>query len=122
MGGNADPESGRPEGSDPARDPTLRRVVIPRQNLVVRRNGLDPDGPEDGHLASAVPYGIFQMAWAICWREVPDATPKKALSLALRVRREGEAEVLVASGLLAERVRLGLLARHHLGTRPERVG
>lgn len=121
MGGNADQASGRPEFSDPARDPTLWRMVIPGQNLVVRRNGLDPDGPEDGYLASVVPYGIFRMAWAI-WREVPDATPKEALSLALRVHREGEAEVLVASGFLAEHVRLGLLARHHLETWLERVG
>jgi hypothetical protein len=121
MGGNTDPASGRPEGSDPTRAPTLWRVVIPRQNLVVRRNGLNPDGPEDGYLASVVPYGIFRMAWAI-WREVPDATPKNALSLALRVRREDEAEVLVASGFLAEHVPLGLLARYQLGTRLEWFG
>lgn len=121
MRGNTDPASGRPESSDPPRDLTLWRVAIPRQHLVVRRNGLDPDSPEDGYLASVLPYGIFRMAWAI-WREVPDATPKNALSLALRVRREGEAEVLVASGFLAEHVRLGLLARHHLGTRLERCG
>ena len=53
------------------------------------------------------------VSWGI-ESEVPDVTPKEALPFALRVRRKGEADVPVASNFLAEHVRLGLLARHHL--------
>ncbi len=87
--------------------------MIPRQKVVVRLNGLWSDTPEDEFLSAVRPYGILRMAWAI-WREIPDVAPKEALSLAFRVYREGKAEVLVASGFLAEHVRLRLLARHHL--------
>ncbi len=96
----------------------LYRVVIPRQNVVVRLNGVWPDTPENEFLPAVRPYGILRMAWAI-WREVPGVAPKEALSFALRVRRKDEAEVLVASGFLAEHVRLSLLARHHLVARVE---
>src|SRR5918997_1517446 len=89
------------------------QVVIPRQSVVVRLNGLWPDTPEDEFLSAVRPCGILRMAWAI-WREVPDVTPKEALSFVLRVRWEGETEVLVASGFLVEHVRLRLLARHRL--------
>ncbi len=60
------------------------------------------------------------MVWAI-WRQVPGVAPKEALSFALGVRRKGEAEVLVASGFLAEHIQLSLLARHHLVARVERA-
>lgn len=113
--GAADP--GRKSG---ARNDVLCRVVIPRQNLVVRLNGLSPDTPEDEFLAAVKPYGIARMAWAI-WREVPGVAPSEALSLALRVRRKGEAEVLVATEFLAEYVSLGLRARHRLAARLELV-
>jgi hypothetical protein len=105
-------------GSGPAgemRSDALYRVVIPRQNVVVRLNGVWPDTPENEFLPAVRPYGILRMAWAI-WREVPGVAPKEALSFALGVRRKGEVEVLVASGFLAEHVRLGLLARHHLAS------
>jgi hypothetical protein len=108
-------------GSGPAgemRSDALYRVVIPRQNVVVRINGLDSDTPENEYLPAVRPYGILRMAWAI-WREVPGVAPKEALSFALRVHRKGEAEVLVASGFLAEHVWLSLLARHHLTARVE---
>ena len=81
----------------------LYRVIVPRQNIVVRLNGPDPDAPEDGYLPAARPYGTLRMAWAI-WREVPDVAPRSALSLALRVRSEGRAEILVAARFLAEHV------------------
>ncbi|HZC18456.1 MAG TPA: hypothetical protein VE225_01985, partial [Rubrobacteraceae bacterium] len=61
-------------GSGPAgemRSDALYRVVIPRQNVVVRLNGLWPDVPENEFLPAVRPYGILRMAWAI-WREVPD--------------------------------------------------
>lgn len=96
------------------------RVMIPRQNLVLRINGLDPDAPEDEYLPTVRPCGVTRMAWAV-WREVPDVSVWEALSLAVRVRREGEAEVLTASRFLAEHVGLKLLARHRLSTRLERV-
>ena len=94
----------------------LYRVVIPRQGLVVRINGLDQDAPEGDYLPAVRPYGVLGMAWAI-WREVPGAEPKEALSLARRVRSKGEAEVLVATRFLAEHVRAGLRARHLLVAR-----
>ncbi len=108
-------------GSGPAgemRGDALYRVVIPRQNVVVRLNGVWLDAPKNEFLTAERPYGILRMAWAI-WREVPGIAPKEALSFALRVRRKGEAEVLVASGFLAEHVLLSLLARHHLAARVE---
>lgn len=102
-------------------DAQLCRVVIPRQVLIVRVNGLRPDDPEDGYLPAVRPYGVLGMAWAI-WREVPGMEPGEALSLARRVRRKGEAEVLVSTSFLAEHVRGMLLARHRLVARLERVG
>lgn len=102
-------------------DVLLYRLVVPRQNLTVRLNGLDPDSPEDGYLEAVRPYGVLRMAWAV-WREVPDVAPKQALSFALGVRRKGEADVLTASGFLAEHVGLRLRARHRLSSRLERVG
>lgn len=106
-----------PEG----RDGPLCRVVVPRQRVVVRVNGLRPDDAEGGYLPAVRPYGVTRMAWAI-WREVPGMEPKEALSLARRVRREGEAEVLSATRFLAEHVGGMLLARHRLVARLERVG
>jgi hypothetical protein len=103
------------------RDCTLYRVVVPEQNIVVRVNGLDPDSPEDDYLRAVRPYGLLRMAWAI-WREVPDMSPKKALSLALRIRCEGQMEVLVTTPFLAEHVQGRLLARHHLVARLECEG
>ena len=102
--------------ADEGRCPGLYRVVIPEQSLVVRANGLDPDAPEGDYLVAVRPYGVLGMAWAI-WREVPGAKPEEALSLARRVRRKGEAEVLVATRFLAEHVQLGLRARHLLVAR-----
>lgn len=99
----------------------LYRVVVPKQKVVVRINGLRPDDPEDGYLPAVRPYGVLGMAWAI-WRGVPGVEPGEALSLAGRVRRKGEAEVLVATWFLAEHVRGMLLARHRLVARLERVG
>ena len=100
-------------------DVALYRVVIPRQNLIVRMNGLDPDAPEDGYLQTVRPYGSLRMAWAI-WREVPDVAPAEVFSLAFAVRRKGEAEVLTAaSGSLADHVGLRLRARHRLSSRLE---
>lgn len=119
-GGEFDAGAAGPGRESGARNDSLFRVVIPGQNLVVRLNGLSPDTPEDEFLAVVRPYGIARMAWAI-WREVPGVAPSEALSLALRVRRKGEAEVLVATELLAEYVRLGLRARHRLAARLERV-
>ncbi len=110
-----------PNPADEVRSDALYRVVIPRQNLVVRLNGLWPDIPEGEFLPAVRPYGILRMAWAI-WREVPGVAPKEAFSFALRVRRKGEVEVLVATRFLAEHVRLGLLARRHLVSRVERAG
>ena len=108
-------------GSGPAgemRSDALYRVVIPRQNVVVRINGLDSDTPENEYLPAVRPYGILRMGWAI-WREVPGIALKEAFLSALIARQEGEAEVLVASDFLAEHVRLGLLARHRLTARVE---
>ncbi|CAA9417384.1 MAG: hypothetical protein AVDCRST_MAG01-01-2018 [uncultured Rubrobacteraceae bacterium] len=99
----------------------LCRVVIPRQKVVVRINGLRSDEAEDGYLPAVRPYGLVRMSWAI-WREVPGMEPVEALSLAWRVRREGEAEVLVATRSLAEHVGGMLRARHRLVTRLEWVG
>jgi hypothetical protein len=110
-----------PDSADEVRSDALYRVVLSRQNLVVRLNGLCPDIPEDEFLPAVRPYGILRMAWAI-WREVPGVAPKAAFSLALRVRRKGEVEVLIATRFLAEHVRLSLLARHHLVSREERAG
>lgn len=107
--------------AEEVRSDALYRVVIPRQNLVVRQNGLCPDIPETEFLPAVRPYGILRMVWAI-WREVPGVVPKEAFSFALRVRRKGEVEVLVATRFLAEHVRLGLLARHHLVSRVESAG
>lgn len=72
------------------RNDALYRVVIPRQNLVVRLNSLWLDIPEDEFMPAVRPYGILRMAWAI-WREIPGVAPKEAFSVALRVRRKGEA-------------------------------
>jgi hypothetical protein len=110
-------------GPDPGNDApsdALYRIVLSRQNLIVRLNGLWPDVPEDEFLPTVRPYGVLRMAWAI-WREVPNVSPTQALVFALTVRRKGEAEVLVAIDFLAEHVRLGLLARHHLATRKELI-
>ncbi len=107
--------------AEEVRSAALYRVVIPRQNLVVRLNGLYPDIPETEFLPAVRPYGMLRMAWAI-WREIPGIVPKEAFSFALRIRWKGEVEVLVATRFLAEHVRLGLLARHHLVSRLERVG
>ena len=105
----------------PEEGTVLFRVVVPKQNLVVRLNGLRPDDPEDGYLASVRPYGVLGMAWAI-WREVPDVPPRTAFSLAREVRRKKEAEVLLATRFLAEHVQARLWARHHLLSRLERFG
>jgi hypothetical protein len=59
-----------PDPADEVRSDALYRVVIPRQNLVVRLNGLWPDIPEDEFLPAVRPYRILRMAWAI-WRELP---------------------------------------------------
>lgn len=116
-------EAGAPSGDDSRKGwgSTLYGVVIPEQDLVVRINGLNPDAPEADYLVAVRPYGVLRMAWAI-WREVPSVEPREALSLARRTRREGEAEVLVATRFLAEHVGGMLLARHHLVARLERVG
>ena len=105
-------------GWETMRGPALCRVDIPRQDLVVRLNGRDPAVPEDDYLPAVRPYGVVRLAWAI-WREVPDVSPRGALSLALRVCREERAEVLVATCFLVEHVRGMLLARHHLVTHLE---
>ena len=110
-----------PNPVDEVRSDALYRVDIPRQNLIVRLNGLWPDIPEDEFLPAVRPYGILRMAWAI-WREVPGVAPKGAFSFAFRVRRKGEVEVLIATRFLAEQIRLGLRARHHLVSRVERAG
>ena len=102
-------------------DALLLRVVIPSQKVVVRLNGLRPDEPEGGYLPAVRFYGVLRMAWAI-WREVPGVEPKEALSLAWRVRREGEAEILAATRFLAEHVGGMLWARHRLVARLEWVG
>ena len=102
------------------RGAALYRVVVPRQNLAVRLNGLDPDAPDDGYLPAVRPYGVLRMACAI-WREVPDVAPKRAFSLTLKIRRKGEAEVLVAAAFLADHVGLRLRARHLLSFRLEQV-
>lgn len=99
----------------------LYRVVVPRQNLVVRINGLRPDDPEDGYLPAVRPYGLLRTAWAI-WREVPDVPLRGAFSLALDVRREEAAEVLLTTEFLAQHVQARLWARHHLTSRLERFG
>ena len=104
--------------TDEGRCPALYRLVVPVQNLVVRLNGLDPDASPDGYLPAVRPYGTLRMAWAI-WREVPDVAPKRALSLALRARRKGDAEVLLASGFLAGHVQGRLRAAHRLASRLE---
>lgn len=98
--------------------PALLRVVVPKQNLVVRLNGLRPDDPEGGYLPAVRPYGFLRMAWAI-WREVPGVEPKQALSLVWKVRREGEAEVLVTGAFLAQHVQGRLWACHRLLARLE---
>jgi hypothetical protein len=125
MDANDHPPDTRPEISGPGREISWEvdryRVVVPMQNLVVRLNGLDLDAPEDDYLPAVRPYGVLRMAWAI-WREVPDVLPGEALSLALRVRREGGAEVLIATRFLAEHVQGMLFTRHHLATRLERDG
>ena len=110
-----------PDSTDELRSDALYRVVVSRQNLVVRLNGLCPDIPEDEFLPAVRPYGILRMVWAI-WREVPGIAPTEAFSFALKVRRKGEVGVPVATRSLAEHVRLGLLARHHLVARLERAG
>ena len=102
-------------------DAPLCRVVVPRQRVVVKVNGLRPDEAGGGYLPAVRPYGVLRMAWAI-WREVPGVEPNEALSLAWRVRREGEAEVLAATRFLAEHVGGMLLARHRLVARLEWVG
>lgn len=101
-------------------DRALYRVIVPAQDLVVRLNGRDLDAPAEHYLPAVRPYGILRMAWAL-WRDVPGAEPKEALSLARRVRRKGEAEVLTAAGFLAEHVGGRLLARHRLVARLERA-
>ena len=108
---------------DPGRegqDGPLCRVVVPRQKVVVRVNGLRPDDAEGDYLPVVRPYGLLCMAWAI-WREVPGLGPREALSLAWKVRWDGEAEVLVATRFLAEHVGGMLLARHRLVARLERA-
>jgi len=99
----------------------LYRLVVPRQKVVVRINGLDPDTPEDEYLPAVRPYGAARMAWAL-WREVPGLSLRASLSLALQVCREGEAGVLTASRAAVERVGLALLAFHRVGSRLEVVG
>lgn len=106
-------------GPDPPSD-ALYRIVLPRQNLIVRLNGLWLDVPEDEFLPAVRPYGVLRMAWAI-WREVPNVSPTQVLAFALTARRKGEVEALVAIDFLAEHVRLGLLARNHLATRKELI-
>jgi hypothetical protein len=96
------------------RSHALYRLVIPRQDVAVRLVVLLwPVAPEDAFLSAVKPYGMLRMAWAI-WREVPHVAPKEALTFALEARRKGEAEALIASGLLAEHVRTSLLVRHRL--------
>jgi len=102
------------------RETPLYRVIVPKQNLVVRLNGLRPDDPEDGYLPAVRSYGVMRTAWAI-WREVPGTEPGEALRLARRVRCDSEAEVLVATRSLAEHVRGMLRARHRLVARLERA-
>ena len=102
-------------------DSAVYKVVIPEQRLVVRLMGHDPHGSPEEYLPAVRPYGLLRMAWAI-WREIPDAEPKAAVSLAWRVRREGEAVVFRTTRVLAEFVRRRLLLRHHLRTRLERAG
>lgn len=109
-------EASEPDGwSSP-----LYRVVIPDQKVVVRINGLNLDAPEEDYLPAVRPYGLLRMAWAL-WRDVPDLEPGRALSLVVRVRREGRAEVLVATRFLAEHVRARLRARHRLVALLERL-
>ena len=116
--------SGRPDPrEEPGRggcDRALYRVIVPAQELVVRLNGRDLDTPAEHYLPALRPYGVSRMAWAF-WREVPGAEPEEALSLARRVRRKEEAEVLTAAGFLAEHVRAGLRAHHGLVARLERA-
>ena len=107
-------------GADGHWDSALYRVVVPRQNLVVRLNGIDGESRPEDYLPAVRPYGILGMAWAI-WREVPDVPPKEALSLSWRIREDGEAVVLKTSKLLAGYVRGRLRDRHHLVARLERI-
>ena len=103
-----------------ARESTLYRVLVPRQNLVVRLNGSYPDTPEEEFLAAVRPYGMARMAWAI-WREVPGATFGEAVSHALRARRDGETEVMISTKFLAEHVASSLAARHRLAVKVRRM-
>jgi hypothetical protein len=114
------PPDGTEPGGGACREAARYRLVIPAQSLVVRLNGLDPDAPEDDYLPAVRPYGFLRMAWAV-WREVPGVSPKAALSISARIRRDGEAEVIAAPLLLAEHVRMRLLVRH-LNARLERLG
>jgi hypothetical protein len=107
-------------GSGGGRGPALYRVVLPRQNVVVRLSAGDLlDSPEE-HLPAIRPYGALGMAWAI-WREVPDIPPGAAFALARRARKYGEAVILEGAWPLVQHARSRLLARH-LVTRLERVG
>jgi hypothetical protein len=105
----------------PWSDASLYRVVVPRQRMVVRINGLDLDASPDGYLAAVRPYGVLRTAWAI-WREIPDVEPGRARALPLHVRRKGDTEVMVATRFLAEHTRRRLRARHRLVARLERAG
>jgi hypothetical protein len=100
--------------------PDRWRLVVPRQDLVVRLNGRDLDTPEEEYLPAVRPYGVPAMAWAL-WREVPGLSLGPAVALARRVRREGEGEVLLAGWWRAERVSLALRVRHGLLSRAEPV-
>jgi hypothetical protein len=59
-----------------------------------------PDALEDEYLPSVKQYRLLRIIRGI-WREVTGVTHKGALSFALAVGREGEAEVMLASSFLA---------------------
>ena len=120
-----------PNPVDEVRGDALYRVVIPRQNLIVRLNGPWPDIPEDKFLPAVRPYGIFHTGSSI--RDLAHGLghlargSRRCAQRSLFVRFQGSpegrvSEVLIATRLLDEQIRLGLRARHHLVSRVGRAG
>lgn len=85
-------------------------LVIPRQDLVVRMNGLAPDASPLDYLPAVRPYGVRAMARALR-REIPGLPRAAAMRIAALAHRGERAVATAGARDTLEEIR----ARLHLG-------
>ena len=88
-------------------------LVVPRQDVVVRLNGHDPDASPLDYLPAVRPYGVVAMARALR-REIPGLRTGAALRIAWCARRGERAVAAVGTHGFLDDVRVRLHAFHAL--------